>query len=388
MTIGLLGINFSSGNKGVAALAYSALTVISDIVKDKSELKIVCFSDESSKEIAFIKEYFKLKDFTCVSYSVKKPISMYHWKKAVDICDVIFDFTGGDSFSDIYGIKRMLKVSLEKIMIIGSKSKLALAPQTYGPYKHKISDELFKYIIKHSDLVMARDEASKKLVYEKTHINAACSADIAFCLPYEQTSCSNQDVVNIGVNISKLLWNGGYSGNNQFGLKVDYKIYIENLLQQMSQNQSYSVWLVPHVITPEITSEDDYSICVELSKKYNVNLSPKFFNPMEAKSFISSLDIFTGARMHSTIAAISSNVAVIPFSYSKKFTGLYGSIKYPYLIDGQSDSTDIAVQKTLNYIERRHELAQSSRESNHIARKRNEVLYDCFTAMINDVMSK
>lgn len=386
MTIGLLGINFSSGNKGVAALAYSALTIITDILQDKSDLKIICFSEESSQQIEFIKDFFKLKEFKCVSYSIRNFMSLYAWKKSVDTCDIIFDFTGGDSFSDIYGVKRMLKVSLEKILIIHSKTKLVLAPQTYGPYKLKFSQMLFRYIVKHSDLVMARDEASRKLVYDETHIDAVCSADVAFCLPYDQTILENKDVVNIGVNVSKLLWNGGYSGNNQFGLKVDYKTYILELLQQMSHNGNYAVWLVPHVITPDIESEDDFSLCVELSKMYNVNLAPKFSNPMEAKSFIASLDVFTGARMHSTIAAISSNVAVIPFSYSKKFTGLYGSIEYPYLIDGKSEATNIAVQKTLHYIERREDLAKASRKSNLIAKKKNEVLYESFTEMINDIL--
>ena len=33
--------------------------------------------------------------------------------------------------------------------------------------------------------------------------------------------------------------------------------------------------------------------------------------------------------MHATIGAISSGVATIPFSYSRKFEGLFGNLEYP-----------------------------------------------------------
>ena len=38
--------------------------------------------------------------------------------------------------------------------------------------------------------------------------------------------------------------------------------------------------------------------------------------------------------MHSTIAAFSSNVPVVPMSYSRKFEGLYNeTLNYPYVIN-------------------------------------------------------
>lgn len=62
------------------------------------------------------------------------------------------------------------------------------------------------------------------------------------------------------------------------------------------------------------------------------------------------MDIFLGARMHASIAAISSNVATIPFSYSKKFEGLFGSLEYPYVISATKISTDNAISLTKKYI--------------------------------------
>ena len=79
-------------------------------------------------------------------------------------------------------------------------------------------------------------------------------------------------------------------------------------------------------------------------------LAPDFKDPIEAKSYISNMDVFIGARMHSTIGAISAGVATIPFSYSKKFEGLFGNLNYPFVISATRIDTDEAVQQTVRYI--------------------------------------
>ena len=65
----------------------------------------------------------------------------------------------------------------------------------------------------------------------------------------------------------------------------------------------------------------------------------KFESAIEAKSYIASMDLFSGARMHATIAATSSGVPVIPVAYSRKFNGLYDTLKYKYYIDAKADIT-------------------------------------------------
>ena len=62
-------------------------------------------------------------------------------------------------------------------------------------------------------------------------------------------------------------------------------------------------------------------------------LAPRFVSPSDAKSYISTLDYFAGARMHACIAAFSSGVPVIPMAYSRKFEGLFGSLGYNHTTD-------------------------------------------------------
>jgi polysaccharide pyruvyl transferase WcaK-like protein len=75
-------------------------------------------------------------------------------------------------------------------------------------------------------------------------------------------------------------------------------------------------------------------------------LAPFFINPIEAKSYISGLDFFMGARMHACIAAFSSGVPVFPVSYSRKFFGLFrDSLGYQHLGDLTCVTADEALQE-------------------------------------------
>ena len=132
---------------------------------------------------------------------------------------------------------------------------------------------------------------------------------------------------------------------------------IISLIQHYCENDNYKIHLIPHVIENEKDCIDgDVYICRELARQYSVAVAPAFESPIEAKNYISAMDVFVGARMHSTIAAYSSGVPVIPFSYSRKFEGLYENLGYRYLIHGREDDTQAAIAKTFCWIDNRVEL--------------------------------
>ena len=78
--------------------------------------------------------------------------------------------------------------------------------------------------------------------------------------------------------------------------------------------------------------------------------------------------------MHSTIAAFSAAVPVIPFSYSRKFEGLFESLDYPYLVKGCSFSLDCAVENTLAWIEKHYELKHNMTNGRIIIKEQGEFL--------------
>jgi len=224
-------------------------------------------------------------------------------------------------------------------LLVGTKAfgvflgaRLVIAPQTIGPFKSNISAIAAAKILKRASIVFVRDRQSGDCA-QSLGVSASVSTDVAFALPYEYRPAI---AGSVGINVSGLMWNGGYSGKNEFGLLFDYKEFVVELVRQFLA-RGREIHLVSHVISDEMQVEDDYRASQQVKEMFagesKVVVAPKFVSPMEAKSYISALEFFTGARMHATIAAISSGVPTVPFAYSRKFAGLFGGLDYEHTLN-------------------------------------------------------
>ncbi len=108
--------------------------------------------------------------------------------RLIDSCAAVFDVSGGDSFSDIYGRKRFDLIHRPKAIAINRGIPLILLPQTYGPYKDTQVRTLAAQAVRGASMAWARDEHSfeilKGLLGE--HFNPEihrCGVDMAFSLP-------------------------------------------------------------------------------------------------------------------------------------------------------------------------------------------------------------
>lgn len=375
MKIGLLGFEFESENKGCEALSYSFLSILSEMISDNIEV-VYYFSNcgmghvpEHFKEIMFIQIPLKIKD---ISFRMIKSFSK---------CDYVFDVTMGDSFSDIYSKEVCLSnFKFKKLAELFSKNYILL-PQTYGPFYDKKVKNQAESILKKANRIYCRDTKSLNYIKELFNINdALLVTDLAFFLPFNKEIYSFSSKEKIGINVSGLLWRGGFTKDNQFDLALDYQKYIISLIEWIIKNTNYEVHLISHVINEEENAhDDDYSICKKLSSDFSNNcvLAPKFSDPIEAKSYIANMNLFIGSRMHSTIAAFSSGVPVIPVSYSRKFEGLFDDLNYKYLVHGKTDSTKLALNKTIEWLSNFSKLESCIKESeNRVKELKNLFLND------------
>lgn len=347
MIIGLFGFDFISSNKGCEALTYTFLSMMERICGEK---KLYVYNFTYNKTLGMIPEQFPEIEFKQCSINLKNP---KYWKKAFGLlktCDMFFDATFGDGFSDIYGQKWNIKTDLIKQMVIWSGTSLVLVPQTYGPYSNPILKKWAMRLIRKADLVYSRDDLSAKIVREQSGVEIKVGSDMAFKLPYDRTKYKiGNEKINIGINISSLLWDSQWAKENHFGLTVDYEQYHVKILEWLMEQSKYKIHIIPHVIDFEQPDarENDYRVCLQLKKKYGdrIEIAPPFNTPIEAKSYIANMNIFIGSRMHATIGAISSGVATIPFSYSRKFEGLFGNLDYPYVISARKFSLEEALER-------------------------------------------
>jgi len=360
MRVGLLSFPFSDGNLGCVALTCSIINVLRDLCGD--DLQIIRLEQDDIPER--ITDFFKDVEFEF------KKIKLKDFKretiKAFKSCDIIIDVTFGDNFSDIYSEKFVLKTTLFKELVTISKTPLILAPQTYGPFSNSFLRMFAAHVIKKSKMVYSRDAVSTDFVKKISGINAMTVTDLAFALPKREVAVPKSDKMDIGIGISGLLWRGSFNNSSKFStLKVDYVEYINKLIGYLVKSEKCNIHLIPHVIALEDSTIDgDWNECKEIHLKNDKTiLAPKFADPMEAKGYISNMDIFIGARMHSTIAAFSTGVVTIPFAYSRKFQGLYDNLNYPYYVDGTVLDTQQAFEKTIKFINQKQVLRQAQKKS-------------------------
>lgn len=374
MKIALIGFEFESSNKGCEALSYSFLPYLEKIIKEPFEILNINIHDGLGKiphlypNIKFSNIHIRLKDIS----------SWHKVKKQLKTCDMIFDITHGDSFSDIYGKKWFIQTMLLKQIAIWSKKPLILLPQTYGPFVNKFSKKWASYIISNSYKVYSRDELStnyiKSIVKPKYHNKISTYTDLAFALPYRKEKKENNDKIKIGLNISGLLWNNCVN-NGKLKLKVNYCKYCFDLINKLNSIKQYEIHLIPHVICDIREGEnyfenDCYAIKKILEKYPKCIYKNNFETAIDVKSYISNLDVLVAPRMHASIAAYSSGVASIPFAYSRKFKGIYNTLNYNYVIDGNNLTTESAIESTITYIEQREILREKAEKGMKIVKEK------------------
>ncbi|MBN2457226.1 MAG: polysaccharide pyruvyl transferase family protein [Sedimentisphaerales bacterium] len=282
--------------------------------------------------------------------------------------DLVFDLTSGDSFSDMYGMRRFIIGWLRRFLVIMYGKNLMMLPQTYGPLERPLTKAMAKYILSHADIIYSRDADGVKVV--RSLLNS-CSLDrkidfapdVAFVLDAQRPevvdvglladSKSNDSIV-IGFNISGLLFNGGYTRDNMFGLKVAYTDLIHGIIDLFMKMDSTIMLLVPHVFAPVNKVESDVYACSQVyasaCEKYKnrIFITRGEYNQHEIKYVIGTCDFFVGSRMHACIAALSQGIPTVGFAYSTKFRGVFETAGMEQFVTDMRQNTQQEVLATVS----------------------------------------
>ncbi|HWB01666.1 MAG TPA: polysaccharide pyruvyl transferase family protein [Verrucomicrobiales bacterium] len=315
------------------------------------------------------------------------------WIGAIAESEFVGDIRGGDSFSDIYGLKGYILGSLAVWTVILVKGSVVLFPQTYGPYKSRTSKWIAKYILKRASVIIARDLQSQAVAQQlvgKAKKVLLCP-DVAFSMESIRPETVEVDPPLagemppgvIGMNINGLMYNGGHTRNNMFGLKMDYASFLRELVIALLAEHQGELWLVPHTFGPDGSVESDQEASRRLrdslpeALQSRIRLVCREYDQHEIKGVIGMFDFFIGARMHSCIAALSQGIPCIGIAYSRKFAGVFESVGMKdWVVDGRESDSATAIERILAlYKERdsvRHPLAGRAAD----AKKRLETVFE------------
>ncbi len=328
-----------NGNRGCVALSVSTMYLLKKLFDEKGisyefYLPQSGFTNYGERTINICGEkviYHTIPDFARTSFKdiLKRLVLYKQYKSTMHIyktTDFILDIGQGDSFADIYGKERFDWINGS--YKLGKKYNIpyCVLPQTIGPFQDDaIRVEAIKSL-NYCQCVMTRDKQSYDYLKEfLPNKEVSEIIDVAFFMPYHKKTFDNT-YIHIGLNVSGLLWHGGYTRDNQFGLKVDYQSLVRQIIDYFLQQKNVKLHLVSHVVGNYHYLENDYAVSYDLCEEYQNDrliLAPLFLDSIAAKNYIAGMDFFMGARMHATIGAFSSGVPVYPMAYSRKFNGLF-----------------------------------------------------------------
>jgi polysaccharide pyruvyl transferase WcaK-like protein len=405
-TICLLGASFDTGNLGVNALAESTIKVLLHKWPD-AEIVLLGNGYEPAevtlplmgREVVLRAQPVRFSKTLSLPYhflwyvlngllvrimpgsAIKERIMNRNpYCRAVYESSLAVDITGGDSFSDIYGMRRFVLGFLRKWVVLLYGKKFVMLPQTYGPFNRRITRVLARQILGRAQTIFSRDkegvEYLKQILNGRGTSKIQFSPDVAFVLdPRAPAELQIEPDANlracgctvVGLNISGLLYNGGYTRDNVFGLKVDYRALVRRVAEKLLQQDGTVLLLVPHVFPPAgMEVESDPVACrrvfEELRGKYGgrVFLAAGRYNHNEIKYIIGLCDFFLGSRMHACIAALSQGIPAVGLAYSKKFRGVFETVGMDsWVVNLQEHDESAVVDAVSKAFEQRHAAAES-----------------------------
>ncbi|OFY63420.1 MAG: hypothetical protein A3H98_14280, partial [Bacteroidetes bacterium RIFCSPLOWO2_02_FULL_36_8] len=373
----LMGASFETGNMGVSALAAS---LIKNIIEVKSDADIFLLIGNKIPKIQNItisgqqiqirvvnyrlspKANIKEHLFTILLLAILQrivPFKVFRdklvwsntWLSVLEEAYFVGNIHGGDSFSDIYGIRRFIIEAIPDIIALLMKKNLILLPQTYGPYNSYIGQFIAKFIIKRASHVFSRDKEGLDVIKKLTgRNNTKFCPDVAFILDAIKTLeprikppiRSDNNVPLIGFNVNGLIYNGGYTRNNMFNLKLDYKSFVHQCTVNILEKTNSHILLVPHTFGPKGNINSDPDACQDVLKslfnsfKDRISIVIEEYDQSEIKGIIGLCEFFIGSRMHACVAALSQGIPTVGVAYSRKFQGVFESVGFEdMVVDGR-----------------------------------------------------
>ena len=367
LSLCLFGAAGDTGNLGVSALLHATLGAIAERAPSA---RVTVFDNGWGLRTAHTESAAGRFDYELcgarLSRRLHRPESFWNMRVAARLgglrnpgarrvlaADAVWDVSGGDSFSDLYGAKVLEAIACPKELALERGVPLVLLPQTYGPFRTEEARTRARRILCGASLAWARDERS--FVAMRELLGATfdperhrLGVDVAFLLRPVEPRDLGEDVRAllqadrgrpsaplpplIGINVSGLIYNDPGSAE-RYGLRANYKRIVDRLLRRFLEESDARVLLLPHVLVPSGAVESDADACAAAREALPTSLHgardervialPSCFDQSGAKWILQRLDWFCGTRMHPCIGALSSGTPAASIAYSLKTKGVF-----------------------------------------------------------------
>jgi colanic acid/amylovoran biosynthesis protein len=407
----LFGASDDTGNLGVGALLRGVLAGIEESAPG-SEVVVFDHGTGAGREqvrlgervvryrrvgAPYTKRVHRPESFARLAAASRVGTRHHPGAEALRHADAVLVIAGGDSFADLYGDRRWQAVTAPMRLALRLRRPLVLLPQTYGPFRSPSALRSSAELVHRADMSWARDRPGHEALVAlaaRRHDPARhrLGVDVAFAVPPATEAevdrwygvCAAGDGEQIAVNVSGLLASGGGGPHGPHLARAsEYRTAVAGLVRHVLRaDRSARVVLVPHVLGS--AAESDLTACRELAAELGprVLAAPPVADPAIVKGLIARSTWFCGARMHATIAALSTGVPAAAIAYSDKFAGTFAEVgRSDAVADARHSDADELVRTLVTSYERRHEDRDALRGPSLHARQRAKAQFDDILAV-------
>ena len=268
---------------------------------------------------------------------------------------VIVDTGGGDSFTDIYGMRRLLLMAYMHRAAHKAGTPIVLGPQTVGPFRSKPARRIARWVLQTASFVAARDSVSVDAAIELGGRIDIRATDLVFLLDRPDRTPTTKTAL---VNVSGLLWNTNPHVDHD-AYRTQLRVLVRGLL-----DRGWQVGILAHVLDAPLADNDVPAVrqvCEEFPEV--VAHIPESLD--EVRSAMARVDLVVGSRMHACLNALSVGTPAVAWAYSRKFAPLLQDLSWSHVIDLRDASN--AAAETLNLVDSR--LGEMSESAGQVSEK-------------------
>lgn len=242
--------------------------------------------------------------------------------------DVALDMRSGDSFTDIYGLRRLATMSAMGEFAHRCGTPVILGPQTIGPFRTVRGRSMARRSLQTATVVMSRDGSSTTAARALGHPVDLETTDVVFSLPVPDAEPAG----TVLLNISGLLWHP-----NPYVAHLAYRRTVADIYAGLVAD-GRRVELLAHVLESK-TPDNDVPAVREFAAQYAPEVTvhvPQ--NLQEVRAAVAAADLVIGARMHACLNALSSGTPAVAMAYSRKFAPLLEPLGWTTSVDLRSSA--------------------------------------------------
>ena len=253
-------------------------------------------------------------------------------KQRLAAYDVILDSGAGDSFADIYGLKRLSFMVYAREAAHRLGIPVVMGPQTIGPFETAIGRAAAQRMMSTSAVVLSRDSQSAAYAERIGRPVDGRSTDVVFALARSEAGPS----LGVLVNVSGLLW-----FSNRHTDSTAYRRSAAELIRRLRAD-GREVSLLAHTVN-RVHEADDVAAGHELLRELGTDLQliiPEHLR--DVRQAVASAELVIGSRMHACLNAIAEGTPAIPWAYSRKFEPLLRDLGWTQVVDLRHDSDPVS----------------------------------------------